>query len=117
MTADEQDAQNQKEGQYDQDVLAKLDPATVFKAYLDAVMQAFNKKVEEYYAGAGADPKNKFLHLMDVKNALKSIGSPDTFGIGAQNDYSFCPPPAICRGGDCVGAKIIIGGTEITDEV
>jgi hypothetical protein len=89
----------------EQAILSPADADALIKAYLDAVMLAFQEKVNAYYTKAGADLRKRFLHMMDVKNALKSIGSPDTFGIGAAADYTQCQPPRVCTGGNCMGQQ------------
>lgn len=68
--------------------------------YLSAVLDALVEKSRSFHEN-GQDNKEKFLRMTEIKNAIKSIGSPHTFGV-AQPSYSSCPGE--CVGGVCVGA-------------
>ena|SRR5215216_509052 len=68
----------------------------MIKMFFEAVMEAFNEKANDYVKNAGTDKAERFKRVTAVKEGLKSIGEPDTFGIKA-GSYSSCTT------GECVG--------------
>ena len=71
------------------------------KEYFKAVLEAFSDKAEGYvYPKKSIDLKERFKRVTEVKEALRAIGKPDTFGIGAVGPYSGCPS-GDCNGGVC----------------
>lgn len=78
-----------------------MTPDEVMDAYFTEIIAAFTAKARAYYQG-GASERRRFLRLQDIKDALKSIGTADTFGIGAANEYTSCPVGTTCVGGVCV---------------
>ena len=74
----------------------------MIKTYFEAVLRAFNEKAQQYFQAAGDDKKEQFIRVTNIKDGLKGIGKPHTFGIGA-GPYSSCPS-GVCTGGVCTSA-------------
>jgi len=97
-------------------------------AYLDALCQAFQYKMKNYY-NAGATPEDRFQRLDEIRKALTEIcfedgghtftiapiidmtggssgGSVDRSGVGGGANHRHlrknCPPGEDCVGGACV---------------
>ncbi len=77
-------------------------PTEVMDGYFAEIIAAFTVKARAYYQETGLTDRQKFLRLQDIKDALKSIGAPATFGIGATNNYTSCPTGSTCVGGVCI---------------
>src|SRR5262245_61971835 len=75
-------------------------------AFLDAICQAFQNMVKEYYR-TGLTPDDRFERLDDIRRALTEIGFKDgenIFTLAPKVDATgrkTCPAPLVCKCGAC----------------
>ena len=87
--------------------MTKEEQEAMIEEYFNAILDAFRTKALAYYGNAG-NTRARFQRVTEMKNALKGIGKPETFGIGP-GDYDHCPS-GICSGGVCT-QQLSFGGT------